>query len=259
MEQEMHDVWAKFDDYAEECYENLSGEIMDLSIWNMAFGAFLEAISSSRMFIPGSARELSQLDEDTDYMYDVQGWLHDYITILEQIELYDEVMAVCNLIIVMFEWKKESPTFFRFMVATILAAQDNTEKYNDFCEEWYQKEPDDAIAAGCLISAKVAVHDLDAALELVEKHYDDDMQCDMTNDTLFFAVELVYMLTDKQDEAEKVHAKLAMYSEMLGEEIDRIDKELEDYTFVDDEEEYPAEDEDLFVSLRETPEGNLLS
>lgn len=260
MEQNVHEIWAKFDDYAEECYDNLSGEILDLSIWNMTFGAFLDAVTAGRMQNENFGRELADLDEDTDFMYDVQGWLYDYISILEQLELYDEAVAVCELIPKMFEWKDEKPTYFRFQTAAMLSEMDDKERYIEFCEKWYKHEPDNPIGIGCLISARVAVKDLDGAMELVEKHYDEDMECDMTNDTLFFAAELVYMLTGNEKAAEKVHDKLAFYSEMIGEELQQIDWEAEGYTFVDDDEEYPPkEDEEMFVSLRETPEGGLLS
>ena len=46
--------------------------------------------------------ELYQLDEETDYAYDIQGWLEDYLDDLDMRESKEKLLEVCDELIGMF-------------------------------------------------------------------------------------------------------------------------------------------------------------
>ncbi|MCI8789202.1 MAG: hypothetical protein HFH92_08860 [Lachnospiraceae bacterium] len=59
--------------------------------------------------------ELYQLDEETDYAYDIQGWLEDYLDDLDMRESKEKLLEVCDELIGMFRWEEEKPSDIRFL------------------------------------------------------------------------------------------------------------------------------------------------
>lgn len=99
----LNKLWKKFDRLTEECYADLEFEKTDISKWNECFNILLEIISDGRQVNPDFARELYMLDEETDYCYDVQGWIEDYMDELDTCEMYEELESVCRRLLKLFD------------------------------------------------------------------------------------------------------------------------------------------------------------
>ncbi len=72
--------------------------------------------------------ELYQLDEETDYAYDIQGWLEDYLDDLDMRESKEELLEVCDELIGMFRWEEEKPSDIRFLKSAALKSLGRTEE-----------------------------------------------------------------------------------------------------------------------------------
>lgn len=213
----MKKLWNEFDIISEKCYIQMMKSDLDLELWDKGFTTLLEIISKGRAENPNFALELYMLDEITDYEYDVDGWLEDYMDVLDMKEQHEKLQETCEALIDMFNWEKFSPTDLRFRIANMLIEQDRTEELLAYVEDWYQKEPDNAFASGGLIYARILVRDLEGAEEMVKKHITDDMECNMDTDTLFFAADLLYMVNGDTESEQKIREK-----------IDKFEKELEE-------------------------------
>ena len=80
----MNKLWKKFDGLTQTCYSNMAQGISDIDAWNAGFDLLKEIISNGRTENPDFAKELYLLDDETDYSYDVQGWLEDYLDELKK-------------------------------------------------------------------------------------------------------------------------------------------------------------------------------
>ena len=72
--------------------------------------------------------ELYQLDEETDYAYDIQGWLEDYLDDLDMRESKEKLLEVCDELIGMFRWEEEKPSDIRFLKSAALKSLGRAEE-----------------------------------------------------------------------------------------------------------------------------------
>lgn len=85
--------------------------------------------------------ELYQLDEETDYAYDIQGWLEDYLDDLDMRESKEKLLEVCDELIGMFRWEEEKPSDIRFLKSAALKSLGRAEEAAAFCKKWLAEEP----------------------------------------------------------------------------------------------------------------------
>lgn len=246
MNQLLKELWKRFDYLSTDCYVKMATDSTDLSVWNQAFDALMEVISEGRKKDIGFCRELYQLDDVTDYEYDVEGWLEDYLDVLDINGCLEQAQKVCGIIIDLFDWEECSPTEFRFQLASSMGAQGKNDDVLEFCEDWYKKEEDNNYAVAALIYAKLGMKDLEGAKSLVEKHISMEEECTVENDCLFSAAQLVYRLDGNREAEARIQKKM-----------DQLERKLE--------EAYARAVEEGDISFgmeydeQEVPEGTLLS
>ena len=136
----MNKQWKKFDRLTEICYSDMARGITDINNWNECYNLLKEIISDGRAENPDFAKELYQLDDETDYQHDVQGWIEDYLDELGMHEMYAELEEVCRKLLELFDWKEEYPSYFRFQLASALGNQGRLEEAVKYCEEWEADE-----------------------------------------------------------------------------------------------------------------------
>ena len=198
--------WKKFGELTGKCYMSLAGVEKSLNCWDEAFEALKEAVAAERKEEPEYAAELYELDEETDYEYDVQGWLEDYLDDLDMRESKKKLLEVCDELIGLFRWEEEKPSDIRFLKASALRDLGRAEEAAAFCEKWLAREPDDymAVAAGIY-----------AAEGLIRQHIHEDTKCTDENDILFTAAAIYYKAAGKKEEEERIQKELDEYEEEL--------------------------------------------
>lgn len=229
-------LWKKFDRLTEECYADLEFEKTDISKWNNCFNILLEIISDGRQVNLDFAKELYMLDEETDYCYDVQGWIEDYMDELDTCEMYEELESVCRRLLKLFDWKEEYPADIRFALSSALCDQGRHEEALKYCEDWVADEKDNPMAVAALIHTKINMKDFEGGEKVVRQYITEDTVCTDENSVIFVAALRLY-----KEMARKIADALNEYDEGLGEFL----TEMDDEDFVFDEEVLRSIDEEL--------------
>lgn len=235
----MNKLWKKYDIMTEQCYLQMANGTSDIQVWKEAFRIMLQAIEAEREENPDFGKEFCEIDDDLEYSLDVTGWLEDYLDELDMHELYDELISDCEKIIGIFAWKEDSPSELKFRIASALGAQRKNEEALQFCEEWYQEEKDNIVAATATIYARMGIKDIDGAIHIIDRFIGKDTICSEENDIIFAAAEMVYELSGDKAAQKKIQKSLQEYEEkleqfMLGmgaDEDDDFDWEDEDLPF----------------------------
>ncbi len=177
---------------------------------------------------------LYQVDEQTDFVYDVEGWLEDYLDELEVAGKFERLIADCEKLIGMFRWEEEKPSDLRFRVASALGELGKGEEGLAYCEGWYKEEEDNIFAATALVYARITMKDMEGAKKLVEKFIPEGTGCDDSNDIMFIAAQKLYGLTGDKKAKKRVDRLLDAYDDALRDYFMGLDGGDED-----DEEEWP--------------------
>ena len=207
--------WKKFGELTGKCYMSLAGLEKSRNCWDEAFEALKEAVAAERKEEPEYAAELYELDEETDYEYDVQGWLEDYLDDLDMRESKEKLLEVCDELIGLFRWEEERPSDIRFLKASALRNLGRAGEAAAFCEKWLAQEPDDHVAVAAGIYAFLETRNMEAAEGLIRQHIHEDTKCTDENDILFPAAAIYYKAAGKKEEEERIQKELDDYEEEL--------------------------------------------
>lgn len=217
--------WKEFGKLTGKCYLDMANAVDDASCWQKAYETLKEIIADERSNQPGYEGELYQLDEETDYNYDVQGWLEDYLDELEMNEEHEKLLKVCDELLGMFQWKEDSPSDIKFMKSSTLRAMGRTNDAAVFCRQWLEDAPDDICAVTANIYADIDIQDLEAAESLIKQYIGEEVQCTEENDILFTAASQYYEKSGNKKEKKRIDRELNAYEKELkkffmGEEDD---------------------------------------
>lgn len=207
----MKKLWKKFDALSEKCYPDMVEMDADIEVWNKTFSVLLDIIQTGRSQDKNFAPELMDLDDSTDYKYNVIEWIEDYLIELEMREQYDKIYQVCNKLIDLFQWKEESPSDLRMQIALALNKQGKHEEALSYCENWYKEEQDNIYAATALVYARTAVKDFAGAEKIVKQYIDDDTECTEDNDILFMAAAELYDETKNKKAQKRIKQAIEKY------------------------------------------------
>lgn len=211
----MNKKWKEFQKLSEKCYLSMADAREDKECWNKAFEVLKEIIANGRNERSEYGAELYLLDEDTDYCYDVQGWLEDYLDELDVREAHEKLLEVCDELIGMFQWKEDSPSNIKFLKSSTLNAMGRKDDAAEFCRQWLADEADNVAAVAANIYADIEIQDLDAAGQLIKQHIHEETQCTEENDILFTAASTYYQVIGNKKEKERIDQALEAYEEYL--------------------------------------------
>lgn len=232
----MNKLWKKFERASQKCYTEMLTESADLKLWNEAYNALLDAVEDERSRRADYAKELYELDEETDYEYDVEGWLEDYMDELELHDEFDTLIQVCRHIIQMFQWKEVSPAGLRFRIAAALGSQRKSEEAHRFCEEWYNQEPDHILAATATVYGRIEVRDMDGAQQIIDRYITDDTDCTDDNDIMFIAAETFYKVKGNKKAEKKILKAIRRYEKEMEEFFEGMeDIDIDGFDLLDED------------------------
>ncbi|MCD7992239.1 MAG: hypothetical protein LUK37_10890 [Clostridia bacterium] len=229
----MKGLWKKFDRLTSKCYANLVGADVNADVWDKAYEALGGIIHEGREQNSNYARELYLLDDETDYEHDVCGWLEDYLDYLDAGRQYEKLRKICVELMGLFQWKEESPSDFRFYIASSLGVEGKTEEALAFCEDWYKKESGNVLGATSLIYARTAAGDFEGANQIVEQYISEDGSCTDENDIVYIAAELLYKVSGNKKAEKRISQAIQKYEKEVEAYFSDVDESALDFCLDD--------------------------
>lgn len=242
--------WREFSRLSGKCYMDMAGLEKARESWDQAYKALKEVLADERSRQSDYAPELYLLDEITDYEYDVQGWLEDYLDDLDMREDKEKLIGVCDELIGMFRWEEDKPSDIKFLKASALGELGRKKEAADFCKEWLMEEPDNLMAVTANVYALLGIKDMEAAGKLIKEHIHEDTECGDENDILFAAAVDYYKITGNKKEANRLDKAREEYDKqverfLMGFDEDGVDEFLWDDGYDDEDEDGMWDDDDL--------------
>lgn len=225
--------WKKFEQLTEKCYLVMAGAEIGHECWNQAFDLLRELVEDMKHERPQGKIELYQVDEITDFEYDVESWLEDYLDELDMHKEYERLLEVCDAVLELFSWEEDAPSDFRFRKVTVLGALRRNDEAAAFCRNWLEEEPDNISAVTASVYASLALHDMETGEKLIRQHIGADTECTEENDILFVAASTYYQAAGKKKEKKRIDQAIEAY-----------EKYLEAFWLGDEEDEFGWEDDD---------------
>ena len=188
--------------------------------------------------------QLEQVDEETDYEYDIQEWIEDCLDEMDMRSELKTLLKMCDELLDMFGWPDYSGSDIRFRKASALGALGRKKEAADFCRKWIRREPENIAAATAGVYAFIGTGAYEAAEELAERFIFDRTQCTDETDIMFTAASGLYAAMGKTEEKKQIDAAIVKYEE----EVDRFFEEFEfdeidDWDETDDEDDMDDEDD----------------
>lgn len=209
--------WKRFDKLTGKCYLNMIGTEKDGSCWLQAFELMKEIILEERKSDPQFVSELEMIDDATDYVFDIQGWLEDCLDEIDMREEYETLLKMCNDLLELFGWPEYTGSDIRFRKATVLRELGRTKESVEFCKKWMQKEPGNVVAATSGVYAFISTKEYDAAETLVDRFIINKSECLDENDIMFIAASKLYEAMGKKKEKREIDKAIKKYDEYMDE------------------------------------------
>lgn len=135
--------WHTFEDMTAKCYKTLDNGSIIKECWYNAFDTLLEIIEEERKKYPDCFGELAEIDQNTEYKYNVQGWVDDYFKKMNALEEYDRIYKDGLRLINAFQWQKQSSAQIKLRVVNAMKRLEMHEAASRYSEEWVDQEPGD--------------------------------------------------------------------------------------------------------------------
>ena len=209
--------WKEFEELTGKCYRHLAGFGEDRACWQNAYETLKQILAEERSRTPDYGAELSQLDEDTDYRCDIQGWMQDYLDEVEMSQEGEGLLQVCEELLELFQWEEDNPSDIKFLKASALGSMNRTDDRAAFCRQWLAEEPENISAVTASIYASLASGELETAGQLIKQHIREETQCTVENDILFTAASIYYQKTGNKKEKKRIDQELKKYEKFLEE------------------------------------------
>lgn len=246
----MNKLWKRFDKLMGDCYSNLITSNMDKAVWDEAFDVFVAVVESEREKNPDFADELYEIDDETEYVHDVSGFLEDYLDELGIYKMYERLYDVCKKLLDMFSWVDDEPTDIRFELAEALKGQGRFEEAVAFCEKWHrdaaknQSEEAEQVSAAALVYAQIRVEEYTGAEEIVREYIPEGAKCCEENEIIWRAAVRLYETTDEK-RAKKMRKELEKYEEEVDRRLEEEFGDLDDLLFNDDDDDWDPDEWEL--------------
>ena len=178
------------------------------------------------------------LDEATDYKYDISEWLEDCLDEIDMREEYEVLFCMCDTLLSLFSWPDYTGSDLKFRKSCVLEALGRKNEAVSFCCKWFEKEPENIMAATAYVYALIGAKEYETAEKLIHQFIIDESECLEENEIMFRAASKYYgAIGDKNKKKQ----------------LDKVLKEYETYVDRMIEEEWLGSDEDDWIEAEELP------
>ena len=183
--------WKQFGKLTEQCYRNMIGAEKDSSCWEKAFELLMEIVREERQKEPNCFQEVYMLS--------------------------------------LFSWSDYTGSDLKFRKSSVLEALGRNNEAVSFCCKWFEKEPENIMAATAYVYALIGAKEYEAAEKLIHQFIIDESECLEENEIMFRAASKYYG---------------AIGDKTKKKQLDKVLKEYEAYVDRLIEEEWLGSDED---------------
>ncbi|MBD5452542.1 MAG: hypothetical protein HDR25_07880 [Lachnospiraceae bacterium] len=138
--------WERFAELTARCYKAAENGNTLNACWNDAFDVLMEIVAIKRGEDSSFARELGDMEKLTDFKFNIEGLILDYLDKLWEAGDYEKLCISGNRIISMFDWRVESSSVIRIKVVNALVKIGKKDEAVQYCIEWIKAEPEDVNA-----------------------------------------------------------------------------------------------------------------
>ncbi|GFI22535.1 hypothetical protein IMSAGC011_01311 [Lachnospiraceae bacterium] len=139
---EKNKKWDIFEDLTAKCYKSQDNGNIIKEHWYSAYDILLEIIEEERKKSPECFVELAEIDQKTEYKYNVQSWVDDYFKELSTLGDYDRIYRDGTRLINAFQWQEQSPAEIKLRVINAMERLGMHEAASRCSEEWVVQNPD---------------------------------------------------------------------------------------------------------------------
>lgn len=207
------------------------GAEKDGSCWKQAFELLKEIILEERQENPNYAAQLKMIDDITDYVYDIQGWLEDCIDEIDMREEYEELLKMCDDLLELFDWPGYTGSEIKFRKSSSLGELGRRDEAAKYCAEWIKKEPENIAAATAGVYAFTDTKEFNEAEKLVDRFIPDKSECTDENDIMFTAASKLYGAMGRRKKKRQIDKAIEKYEEYLEEYFLDFDMEDDEFSF----------------------------
>lgn len=211
----MNRKWKKFQTLTGKCYEDMIHRQTDGRCWQEAFELLTEIVREERKINPRFAPELEQLDDVTDWQFDIEGWLEDCLDEIDMREEYEVLLNMCEELLKLFGWPEYTGSDLKFRKASALMSLGKAREAAVFCDKWIAKEPENIIAATAGVYTYLKTGEVEKAEKLIEAFIPDGVPCGEENDVMFTAASRFYQQTGNRKKYKKMEKALEEYDQYL--------------------------------------------
>lgn len=220
---QLNDKWKSLSELTSSCYKNMVGLENDKDCWDRTFKFFKEVVIEGREKDLSFARTLEEFDELTNYAYDIQGWMEDYLDEYEVGEDYEKLISICDEVLELFGWPEFDTPDIKTRKASALRGLGRNKEYVEFCKYWIGREHNNVVATAAMVNAFIDTEDYSEAEKLVNRFLVDKSYCTESNDIMFIAALRLYKAIGKSKEEKEIEAALDEYDRVLGDYLMGID------------------------------------
>lgn len=229
--------WKKFEQLTGQCYTNMITFSGDNKCWQQAFELLKEIVEEERKQNPEFVAELEKLEDDTDYAYDVSGWLDDCLDEMDMRNEHEILLQMCEDLLDLFGWPEYTGSDLKMRKIFALLQLGRKEEAARFFEKWIKKEPENISAASAGIYVYIDTKEYEKAQKLIDIFIVNPNECGDEDSIIFTAASKFYEKTGNKKAKKQIDKALDEYDKYL----ERYFEEMED----EDDDEFVFGDEDL--------------
>lgn len=181
---------------------------------------------------PEFAAELEKLEDDTDYAYDVSGWLDDCLDEMDMRNEHEILLQMCEDLLDLFGWPEYTGSDLKMRKIFALLQLGRKEEAARFFEKWIKKEPENISAASAGIYVYIDTKEYEKAQKLIDTFIVNPNECGDEDSIIFTVASKFYEKTGNKKAKKQIDKALDEYDKYL----ERYFEEMEDK---DDDEDLP--------------------
>lgn len=229
--------WKRFRVLVGDCYDNMVSFSENSDCWQQAFEVLKEIVLEERKLRPDFAAELEKLEDETDYAYDISGWLEDCLDEMDMREEHEILLKMCEDLLTLFGWPEYTGSDLKTRkIFALLSLGRNQEAFSYF-EKWLKKEPENIAAATAGIYACIAIKDYERGQEMLDHFILNSSECGDEDEIIFTAASKFYEAIGNKKAKKQIDKALKDYDEYLEKyfsEMDDLEFEGEDEFDIDE-------------------------
>ena len=145
--------------------------------------------------------EVFHVDEETGFRYDLFNLIQDMELPMLNSPRYEDAIMFFKEVVELFAWEEEEPDRYRANIGEVLNNQKKYLECNQWFEGWLKDEPGNVECINIYGLCLSLRPDIAPAVEFIEKHVNEDIECTLDNEMLFVRAGEIYRQAGDTDRA----------------------------------------------------------